>query len=203
MPRGPLALLTQEWQSISAWLQPAVCLEPERLRDLEASVSRCFYLFTSQQRLHQPPRASCRIPGRGPPWLICTVFVSICVLLNLFLFSSWDLIRAEKWLADKKEEETVGFQRECGGNPPAASSRLRRHAGKWFSVFGPLRGVWMLELFIITFQVYVRSECTLERRSVSWLHINTQHIFLIVHQRRTRRLPTRRTIINVETHPEI
>lgn len=182
MPQGAPALLTQEWQSISRYDLESASNEESSgiLRQACQDVFICLH----------PGESSTSLPGRTDGFQERAhhgrcVFLSIYVLLNLFLSSTWDWTLAEKWLADKKEEEKVSFQCVCSGNPPAASSTIPpwKNTGKLFSVFGPLYGVWMLKLFIIISQVYVSSECTLERQSLSWLHINTKHSFLmIVHQ---------------------
>lgn len=111
----------------------------------------------------RPSKSSTRLPGRTDGFQERAhrgryVFLSIYVLLNLFLSSMWDWTLAEKWLADKKEEEKVSFVVcvcVCSGNPPAASCTALpwKHTGRFFCVFGPLYGVWTLKLFIITSQV--------------------------------------------------
>lgn len=110
-------------------------------RGKRAWISRCFYLFTSQQEHCWPPGAYWRIWGKTPHGRY--VFLSVYVLLNLFLSSTWDWALAERWLADKKEEEKVSFQHFmvdlwCSGNSPATANTilLWKHAGKLFTVSG-------------------------------------------------------------------
>lgn len=81
------------------------------LGDLVASASGCRDVFICLR----PSKSSAGLPG-------CTdgfearahhgryVFLSVYVLLNLFLSSTWDWTLAERWLADKKEVGKVSFQ---------------------------------------------------------------------------------------------
>lgn len=132
MPRGGggLALLTQEWQSISrSDLESASNEESSGImRQACQDVFICL----------RPSESSASLPGSTDGFQERAhhgkcVFRSIYVLLNLFLSSAWDWTLAEKWLADKKEEEKVSFQCVRSGNPlpPQVLFRLGKTQGNY------------------------------------------------------------------------